>query len=232
MVAQPSLPAGAHAGAATLTDPRQGLGRMMTLAVLTAIYLVCELAFNARLLDVVGSAASPDEITAIEKYGRTLSGVAVALVVLQVMMAIRARLGRGSPSNVAILIACALAGGLTYEGLHRLVDTVVKDSSPELRRTSLTLVLLQQALLDGRAEIAGLDEGRELLATAAGKAFLALLPAMALTVENLDQKLHAGKLQLLRVRISANVTARFGQRDRLCASTWRRSFRQRDRRFR
>ena len=49
------------------------------LVVLTSIYLCVELAFNARLLDVVGSAPDADTVHHIEIFGRSLSGVAVAL---------------------------------------------------------------------------------------------------------------------------------------------------------
>ncbi len=56
-------------------------------------------------------------------------------------------------------------------------------------------------------------------------ASILVLPRMGVEMAQLEVALHI-------LRISANVTARFGQRDRLCASTWRRSFRQRDRRFR
>ena len=37
--------------------------------VLTGIYLIVELGFNARLLDVVGGLASHDEIERIEVFG-------------------------------------------------------------------------------------------------------------------------------------------------------------------
>lgn len=53
---------------------------------LTALYLTCELAFNARLLDVVGGGATEDQIHSIEQFGRSLSGIALALFMLQAML--------------------------------------------------------------------------------------------------------------------------------------------------
>ena len=53
---------------------------------LPALYLTCELAFNARLLDVVGGGATEDQIHSIEQFGRSLSGIALALFMLQAML--------------------------------------------------------------------------------------------------------------------------------------------------
>jgi len=183
----------------------------MPLIALTAIYLVCELAFNARLLDVVGSGASHSDIATVETYGRALSSIAVALVVLQLMMRRTRQHPQSaapvaqSPSGrrLAIVVSCGVAAALTYAGLKALVDHLVEQTPPQARRTAMTLVLLQQALLDGRAQLAGLNEDRELLGTPAGKAFLALFPAMAMSVQNVDAKLQAGKLQLLRAKLEA-----------------------------
>ena len=64
---------------------RPGLPLKPTLFILalTVAYLLCELAFNARLLDVVGGRQA-ESVHALEHYGRLLSGTAVALFVLQI----------------------------------------------------------------------------------------------------------------------------------------------------
>ncbi|MEZ7137944.1 hypothetical protein [Komagataeibacter sp. SM21] len=46
---------------------------------MTVIYLVVEIAFNARLLDFALGSPSPDEVHSVERMGRYLSGVAAAL---------------------------------------------------------------------------------------------------------------------------------------------------------
>ena len=66
------------------------LKQISFLIVLTALYLCFELAFNARLLDLVGGMADADDYTISRRYGRSLSGIAVALVVLQIMLSRRA----------------------------------------------------------------------------------------------------------------------------------------------
>lgn len=56
--------------------------RLLFILSLTFVYLLFELAFNARLLDLVGGEAAPDDIERIEFYGRILSGCAVGLFVV------------------------------------------------------------------------------------------------------------------------------------------------------
>lgn len=154
---------------------------------LTVIYLIVELGFNAKLLDVVGSAANLTKIHQIENIGRALSGVAVALFVLQLMIK------RFSLS--ALTIACVISGLATFLIIDRSVDTLVKNSSLEFRRSSATLVLMQRGLVNGHLNLYGLNDKPEIFSQPQGKAFLALFPAMASAVNQLDNKLEEAKRQ-------------------------------------
>lgn len=49
--------------------------------IVTALYLIVEFGFNARLLDVIGATPTADQLHSIEQYGRYISGFAVALMV-------------------------------------------------------------------------------------------------------------------------------------------------------
>src|SRR6188472_2362451 len=88
------------------------------LIVITSIYLVFELAFNARLLDVVGGNASMDDVHHIEVYGRTLSGIAAALVALQLLMAAHRPV-------IHRVVVCLTVGAVVYFSLQALVNTLV-----------------------------------------------------------------------------------------------------------
>lgn len=176
------------------------LKQISFLIVLTALYLCFELAFNARLLDLVGGMADADELHHIERYGRSLSGIAVALVVLQIMLSRRAKLGIAGPSNAKIFVFCGIAAVLTYIALQSLVDSVVESRSAEFRKASTSIVLVQRGLIDGQVELDGLVDKPHLFATPEGKAFLALFPALVISVDRLEDKIHSAKLQLLAHR--------------------------------
>ena len=183
--------------------PLKGLstGTLVFLILLTAVYLTFELAFNARLLDVVGGGASTQDVHNIEISGRLLSGIAVALVVLQILLTWRARcvrLGRAVwPPIWVVLLLCGVTVGGVYLGLQRMVDGIVESRSTEFRRQALNITLIQKAIVDGRVQLAGMEQDAGLYARPEGKAFLALFPAMAASVQDLDRKIDHAKLTLI-----------------------------------
>ena len=179
--------------------------QIVFLILLTSLYLCFELAFNARLLDVVGGMADADQLHHIEKFGRSLSGIAVALVVLQVMMSRRAKLGSAGPGVFKIVFVCSISAVITYVALQTLVDSVVESRSAEFRKASTSIVLVQHALIDGQVELDGLSDKPQLFSTPEGKAFLALFPALAISVDRLEEKIHAAKFQLLAQRTSQEM---------------------------
>lgn len=180
-------------------------GQTVLVGLMTALYLCFELAFNARLLDVVGGAPTADQLHQIEIFGRTLSGVAVALVVLQRLLRRRSQSQNRSPSLVAIAFWCVLAGGVVYASLQTLVERLVASSSPPFRQASLSIVLVQRALVNGNVELDGLTDNAGLFSQPAGKAFLAQFPLMATSVDRLDEKIRAAKLTLISHQVEQSL---------------------------
>lgn len=170
------------------------------LVLLTAAYLFFELAFNARLLDVVGGNACSEEIHAIEVFGRSLSGIAVSLLVLQGLLVLRNRCG--TPGWGMMTALCVLAAGIVYVSLERLTDYLVASSSPEFRHASQNIVLVQRALVEKKVRLDGLADDEAVYSRPEGKAFLALFPVMAVSVDRLEEKIRDAKLDLIRVQVS------------------------------
>lgn len=174
--------------------------QLAALMALTATYLCFELAFNARLLDVVGTAAGPKDIHNIEVSGRLLSGAAVALVVLQILLAIRNSSGE-FPGWRGILLSCAATVVVVFFSIRALVDHVVESQSAEFRRTAVNIVLVQRALVTGEARLAALVADETTFASPEGKSFLALFPVLAMSVSRLEEKIRDSKLAVLRALI-------------------------------
>ncbi|STQ61765.1 Uncharacterised protein [Pseudescherichia vulneris] len=74
---------------------------------ITLTYLICELAFNSRLLDLVGTISTAEEVHNMERYGRTLTAIAAALLVLQFALVGIARLKR---KNVSLSTRASVSG--------------------------------------------------------------------------------------------------------------------------
>lgn len=180
------------------------MSRKQILAIigLTLTYLCFELAFNARLLDVVGGTATNDQIHHIEIYGRSLSGAAVGLLVMQWLLSRRNASATRSPSGMSILLAVLASGALTYVALQSLVDALVARSEASFRRASLNIVLVQHALVEGRVELDGLTDDPKLFGQPSGKAFLAQLPFMATAIDGLDDKIRDAKLTLIAAQVA------------------------------
>lgn len=181
------------------------LRQTLWLAVLTAVYLCFELAFNARLLDLVGSAAGPDQLHGIERWGRTLSGIAVALFVLQLGLLLRKyyRTWFTRPATIGVL--CAVAGVATYAGLERLTNHLVDSSSPAFRRASVSMVLLQRAVRDSGWQIEQFNQDPTLFERPEGKAALAVLPFMGTSLARLDEIIGTARDNLIRDQISNRI---------------------------
>lgn len=163
------------------------------MAAATCCYLIVELGFNARLLDVVGGRATPDEIDAIELWGRIISGVALTLVAWGSFILPRAhRLSwPHARTGIALITAAACCVTLTYQAEQLLIDTIVDRSSGTMRQNAARLRLLANGLLLGIVRVDGIDLRAEVLSRPEGKAYLALFPFLAMSTPDLTQKLQS-----------------------------------------
>ncbi|WP_296943822.1 hypothetical protein [uncultured Massilia sp.] len=176
------------------------------LIAITVVYLCFELGFNARLLDVVGGAPAPEDVEGLEVYGRSLSGIAAALVVLQVKLRSRAKTGGRGPSLPMIALWCALTLGTVYVAIKVVVDVLVATRTAEFRRTAFNSLLLQDALAHGQVALDGLVDDQGVFAQPEGKAFMALFPFLALSSTRLDERLSPLKDALIGNGVRRKVT--------------------------
>lgn len=176
----------------------------LILIVLTIVYLCFELGFNARLLDVVGGNVKPEDVEGVEFYGRSLSGIAAALVVLQLMW--RRRLKNGGkggsgPGWLKIIVCCVVTAGVVFGVLKTTVNVLVNTRDAEFRRMAFNTTLLQRSLVGGSLQLQGLVDDPTLFAKPEGKSFLALFPFLAVSVKHLDERMGPAKEQLVRANV-------------------------------
>lgn len=97
-----------------------------------------------------------------------------------------------------MLLVCLLFATCVYFSLQKLTDYLTDSSSPSFRHASSNIVLIQQALVEGKVRVDGLSDDPKIFSRPEGKAFLALFPVMAVSVERLDEKIRSAKLGLIR----------------------------------
>ena len=146
------------------------------LVLLTLSYLLLELAFNARLLDVAGGIPDQEALDEVEFFGRLLSGAGLSLLLWKWSGATTKGLVIGLVRLAAI---SALAVPLMFWGQRALIDAIVDASSAPERASAAIASQLPVALIWQVADIADLKLSSKALDQPAGKTFLAVLPLLA-----------------------------------------------------
>lgn len=166
-------------------------GQKAFLLAVTSIYLLFEVAFGARLLDVVGTTSELKVYERIEFWGRVISGLAITLLAWSWFVLPRLRRAKpGIPASLGwlaiSLLACWLASYTLQEGILRAITSL---SKAEDRRAAMTLVLVTGSVHEEAARIDGFSNAGIDPDSPASRSFLALLPAMALATENIGERL-------------------------------------------
>lgn len=179
--------------------------------MVTGIYLLFELAFGARLLDVVGSTTDLDEIEQIETAGRVISGIALTLVVWTSLILPRIRrMSFWTPwrrTRSAFMlggstILCCLA---SYAIQEAILDGLSYGSSPAQRQAASTLTLVSSSVQNSSALLRGLDFERVDRSSPESKTFMALLPSLALSVDRLEERTKGSIEDLLEAQAKTAI---------------------------
>lgn len=122
------------------------------IAAVTGAYLTIEIPFSAHLLDVLAANPSSDDIDAVEKFGRVLTGIAVAIAFVGWFLARSEKIGRMIAGQVVGTVMIAVASvGLTYIVLDGIATATGDYSSAADRRNAFKSVLAKQVMMDAVA---------------------------------------------------------------------------------
>ena len=116
--------------------------------LLSMIYLVIELSFNARILDASASLSTTIDFGQLEIYGRTISAAGATLFAWRLLLPVWSTSGLLRLSLKFLLIAM-LVFPLVFVGQKKLVDNLVDYSSSETRRSAEILSLLKFGVANG-----------------------------------------------------------------------------------
>jgi hypothetical protein len=106
---------------------------LLVIMVLTPLYLWFELSFGVHLLDTISGKTTEEETTAIEHWGRLISGIAVSL--LFVTEWFRQCEKRNHPWTIRILVTVAITlvcVPLTWLSQGKVIDFYVERASTEI----------------------------------------------------------------------------------------------------
>lgn len=117
------------------------------LLLMTTGYLTIELPFSSHLVPLLGGFPSVEDIESIERFGRMLSGIAVAIFALGLYLpkAHRDRAPVGPTLTKSALIAL-VSGAITYGLLDRIGWATGEFSSGATRKAAYEAVVLRDAM--------------------------------------------------------------------------------------
>lgn len=146
------------------------------MALVTACYLTVEVPFSVRLVEVLGGSPSQSDIDRMESFGRVLTGVAVSIWIVGVLVFPRmAAKGRGLAASIAVASIVGLASTwATYATLDQIAAATGASSTGVERKAAFLSVM-------ARNQIATNGGFGDLVASGSNdwKAFVAVSPAIA-----------------------------------------------------
>jgi hypothetical protein len=177
----------------------------------TGIYLIFEVSFGARLLDVVGSTTDLEEIEQIENAGRLISGIALTLVVWTAFILPRIRKMTASTRwrkfkavimlSTSTMVCCMIS----YTIQEAILDGLSYGSNPAQRQAASTLTLVSSSVQNSMAVLRGIDFDVIDRKSPESKTFMALLPSLALSVDRLEERTRNSIEDLLTMQAESHI---------------------------
>lgn len=186
-----------------MTTPQQVSSRVGSVAVgLTVLYLILELGFNARLLDVAGGLPDAEALDGVELYGRILSGFGAALLLWKLF-------SPKSTRRFGLFFCCLLVVPAVFIGQRALIDALVENSSGEQRKRADLVTTLRWAAQKSTVQFPGLDLADEVKSSPEGKTLFAVFPALFYSAD----RVHRAVTKQLDALVDATVRAQVGPAD-------------------
>jgi len=119
------------------------------IVAVTATYLTIEIPFSAQLLDVLAANPSSNDIDLIEKFGRCLTGFAVAIAVVGWFLARSHNAGRSLGKQIIGTVVLSVASvGMTYFILDRVAVATGDFSTAEARKNAFQAIMAKPVMLE------------------------------------------------------------------------------------
>jgi hypothetical protein len=158
--------------------------------IVNLVYLVVELSFNARILDVSANLALDMDYARLEVYGRTISAAGATILAWRLLVPFHPGLSLLRLVLKFSLIAL-IVFPLVFVGQKKLVDSLVDYSAPETRRSAEILTLLKYGIANGFVEIDELAIDGLTLKMAEGKMFITLSGLLAYNARQMREVLES-----------------------------------------
>lgn len=155
-------------------------------AVVPAIYLALELAFNFQLTNIAANTVSDQTLAGLEFWSRIISGIGLGLLIYRLIL-------NRLTHKVIPLIICLIVGvTLMWNVQRELTEYLVKSALPADKTAAVALSILAADAADGHLKTLKGDSivGKD-INSLERRAVMALFPAAALHSENRTEQIES-----------------------------------------
>lgn len=179
----------------------------LALLLLTVPYLMVEMGFSARLLDLSSGFPTEAEIHNVEVTGRLLSGFALALALVGAGVFPLAWKRNWKPWLWCVVSAVVITGAMwaAWHQERALIDNWADASKPETRRGALVLSMLSETVRRGDIGFQGIYLTPEERMSPEGKAFASLFAGLSLSVPGAEESARPNLRHTVRRAVENHV---------------------------
>jgi hypothetical protein len=179
------------------------------LLILSTLYLIPEIIFNAQLVNVAGSINSNfDAIHKVELFGRAISGIGVSLMLISLISAKHFK--HSVRFFFFAMMITLVAWPVTFFGQKWAVDTfIIEPSTAEERQKATMAILLKDALANNAVNIDGIEFDPDAVNSPANQTFLTLFGGLLYADPTIQDSLDKRMRDIIRTFISARAVNQF-----------------------
>lgn len=177
--------------------------------VLSTLYLVPELIFNAQLVNVTGGLNSDfEQMRKVELFGRAISGIGVSLLLISLLSA--RHFTHSLRFFILATLITLLAWPASFFGQKWAVDTfIIERSSAQERQKATMAIMLKDALANNAINIEGINFNSDAESSPANKTFLTLFGGLLYADPSIQETLNSHMSDIIRKFVSVRANNQF-----------------------
>ncbi|RJX70035.1 hypothetical protein DZ860_14195 [Vibrio sinensis] len=184
----------------------------ITLFILSLLYLIPEVVFNAKLVEVAGGGhINDDTLHLVELFGRTISGIGVTLLLADWLL--KGRLVSSVPRAIlSLALLTALVWPTVFFGQKLLIDKwLIEPSSAQQRQDAFFASILRSSLAANAVQIKGLPYQVEHATSPTEMTFLAMMGGLVYANDDFIHHVDDKKREILNRYIQNKANSQFDQ---------------------
>ncbi|WP_260258948.1 hypothetical protein [Vibrio intestinalis] len=184
----------------------------ITLFVMSLCYLIPEVVFNAKLVEVAGGGSVDDQtLHLVELFGRTISGIGVTLLIADMLLKGR-MVSTVSRAIMSFTLVALIVWPTVFFGQKLLIDKfLVEPSTSQQRQEAFFASILRSSLAANAVQIKGLPYDSEHATSPTEMTFLAMMGGLVYANDEFIHHVDDKKREILNRYIKNRANSQFDE---------------------